>query len=147
MTQEAEFLERLDARFPYADDAQAHALIAQGRALSANAAFAVLEEIARAPRSVDVDPSRQRDLAAAWADGFDHVLKPQALECAEALIAHRPLPVARVAELIQVLAAHPGQWAALNLADFAADHDEPKGAAQVDALGQALRESWRAEAA
>ena len=51
---EEEFLNSIDCRFPYEDKGKWRALILQGKNISDNASFGVLEEIARKPHGNQV---------------------------------------------------------------------------------------------
>ncbi|MEI7768529.1 MAG: hypothetical protein WCI67_01010 [Chloroflexales bacterium] len=83
---EAAFLNAIDCCFPYADEQQWRALIAECHVISANAAFGVLEEIARKPASNPVRPEEQLMMVDAWAEGATHPLTPLVLQAATAII-------------------------------------------------------------
>lgn len=136
---EAAFLNAIDCRFPYADERQWRALIAEGHAISANAAFGVLEEIARKPAGNLVRPEEQLAMVAAWAEGATHPLTPLVLEAATAIITDELHSVERVLALFAQIRAYPHQYCALNIASFACD--DVNG--HADAAYEEIIAAWR----
>ncbi len=74
---EEEFIKTVDCLFPYDDEVQAIELIKIGSAISPNAAFMVLHEICRPPRSSHVAASRVNELLAKWTAAAHHPLVPE----------------------------------------------------------------------
>ena len=138
----AEFRDAIDTRFPYGDDVAAAAVIARGRRLSPADDMITLSEICRPPQSAEVDSARLSVLVGTWAKGFAHPLKSALLECAQAVISGQPLSCDRARQIMREVAAHRGLYAALNLAEEAADMDDPEGFAAVEALEREIRAQW-----
>jgi hypothetical protein len=136
------FGDRIDAQFPYYQREKATALIEEGRSISANAAFYVLDEICRPPFPGIVTPARQRELAEEWAAGFEHPLKGQLLRCAEGLISGQPLTWVDAVALIEEIGLFEGQRAALSIAYFAGDCSTDEGDAALTEAEQRVRRSW-----
>lgn len=146
--QDGEAEKSLDAsiggRFPY-NDPSASALLARGWQISLNAAFCVLHELCRPPKGVDVKQVRLRELVAEWAEGGpDHPLKMPLLNAAHCLIDHAPLPWPEGAELMKRVAEFEGQRAALAIAYFASDCDDPDGDEALALLDAEIRQKWDA---
>jgi hypothetical protein len=126
---EAEFIGHIDCAFPYDDPPRARALIERAPAVSANAAFMVMHELARIPASVTVSPESRRDLLNHLRAHLNHPLAVLVSRLAEEMIAGRPVPVAEANTAMQAIAKHPGQYAALAIACFSCD--DPEGIADV----------------
>lgn len=84
-----EFIEIVDCRFAYDDKVQASELIKLGLAISPNAAFMVLHEICRPPRSSQVVASRVNELFEKWTAAVQHPLVLEVLPVATAMIQNR----------------------------------------------------------
>lgn len=138
---EAEFLNAIDCRFPYHDEAQGWTIIQQGHAISDNAAFGVLHEIARKPATSTVSAQAQLALLAAWGQANTHPLKLQIMEAAAALITNKPLSIERVLEVMRQVRPYRNQYAAIGIAYFACDDV----AGRADELWQEIIDSWQAE--
>ena len=140
------FADAIDGRFPYADLQAAAALIAEARAISANAAFCVLYEISCPPhpREDHVTVERQRELLGIWADGFQHPLATPLLQCAATIIGDSPLATEQALRIMKDIGAFQGQNAALAIASAAAYvHDEEL--TRVDSLEELIRARWENE--
>jgi len=140
---EVSFIAPFDCRFPY-DDPSASALIRQGWQISLNAAFCVLNELCRPPKHSDVDEDRLRELVTEWAAGPDHPIKAPMLRAAHALIDGTPLPWLEGVELMKRVAAYDGQRAALGIAYFASDCDNPEGDDALTRTDAEIRQQWDA---
>jgi len=139
---ESSFIRRIDACFPYDDAAKATALIREAVSISPNMAFAVLEETCRPPRGTPVLKSRQLELLDEWRLAFSHTLADPVAECARSLIHGKSLPIGWVLKLFDEMAAHVGQYAALNIAYASADRSKPEDAALLDQKEEEIRNRW-----
>jgi hypothetical protein len=139
---EAAFADLIDARFPYADREAANILIDRGKSISPNAAFCVLEEICRAPRSKKVAAKIQRELLADWASAFEHPLKEPVLRCAQALIDGQSLPFGEAVQIMEQIAQFDGQYAALNIAYFAGPWTSDDGETALETTSDRIRKFW-----
>jgi hypothetical protein len=140
---EQAFFDAIDGRFPYRDRERSRALIERGIALSANAAFGVLEAICRPPRRAKLTPAEQTALLDYWRARCHHPASPMMAEIAAAMIARRPLSVADVIARINALAEYRGLYAALAILGMACD--DPDG--RLDALDAAIRQQWQSNRA
>jgi hypothetical protein len=140
---EQAFFDEIDGRFPYRDPQRSRALIERGIALSANAAFGVLEEICRPPQRAKLTPAEQTALLDYWRAHCHHPAAPMMAETAVAMIAGRELSVAEVIARINTLAEYRGLYAALAILGMACD--DPDG--RLDALDAAIRQQWRSNRA
>ena len=138
------FYERIDCRFPYNDHLAASALIGEARSISTQAVFIMLHEICRAPRGERVTQERQRELLGEWRAGFDHPLKDPLTRCAEALISGHGLPCSDCAQIMGLIAQHYGQYAALNIAQFAADDAEVSNT-KLERVASYIKTTWQAK--
>jgi hypothetical protein len=138
---EKPFEAAIDACFPY-EDAAASTLIRRGWAISLNAAFCVLDELCRPPRSRAVSRERQRKLVAEWAAGPDHPLKAVVLRAANALIDNDPLNWQEGVRLMRHVGTFDGQRAALVIVYSACDCDSAEGDAAVNEVDREIRRRW-----
>jgi len=138
---EARFAAKFDCCFPYRDKVAALALMEEGWSLSINAAFCVLHEIGRKPRSARVSRARQHDLINQWIILGHHPLSDQVVLCARALIEGSKLPWQQAVRVMDEIANFPRQYAALNIAYFSGDGDSD-GDAQLDAAYARITAAW-----
>ncbi|NIX76087.1 hypothetical protein [Microvirga terricola] len=115
-------------------------MIDLGRAISANAVFAVLDEISRPPRSAKVSLPAQRDVMNYWRAGFDHPLAEDVSEVAIARIGGRCISTEQCLALMDTISHHPGQYAALSIVYFACERDET---GEVDRRWDNINDQWR----
>lgn len=135
---EEEFIKAVDCRFPYEDPRQASELIKLGSAISTNAAFMVLHEICRRPRSNHVATSRVNDLLAEWTEAVHHPLVLEVLPVATAVIQNRELSTVEAIRVMKKIAPHPNQFSALSIIYFACDDI----AGEVETEYQAIVDAW-----
>lgn len=133
-----------DARFPYSSVSAASSLIREGWAITLNAAFCVLEEICRPPRSAKVSTGRLQELAREWASGPDHPLKAPVFRAACTLIERASLPWQEGVALMKIVVGYDGQRAALNIVYFASDCDTPEGDDALERMRREIVERWEA---
>jgi hypothetical protein len=134
------FLDEIDCRLPYGDPARCKALVDRGIAISPNAAFAVLHEICRPPRSAQASESLLMQLLDYWRSRFAHPAAFMLGEVAAAMILKRELSVDDVTERIRTLARYPRLYAALAILCSACDDAE----ARLEPTVTAIRQRWGA---
>ena len=139
---EVPFEARIDARFPYQDQASCSALIHEARNISLNAFFCVLDEICRPPNSNAVTEERQRELIAEWSIGFEHELKEPLVRCANALVGGRALPWQDAGEIIKDVGRFQAQRGALSVAYFAGDCDSDEGDVALESAHRCVSDAW-----
>jgi len=110
---EEEFINTIDARFPYDSELSWKDLIGRAAKLSPNAAFAVLHEICRPPHSIRTTPDQLKRMINYWRRHFDHPIASVIEEAAVAMIEGRDLPVQDVIDRMWITAKHPNLYAAL----------------------------------
>jgi hypothetical protein len=140
---EVEFVRLIDGRFPYSNLPRALDLIHRGAAISTNAAFCVLDEICRPPASVNVTPESQTELVGQWRRHITHPLAEPLAECARKIVAGRRLRAPECLNLLELVAAYPGQYAALSVVNAAYDAP-PAGLDVVAEMTDAIRAAWEA---
>jgi len=144
-TAEVPFEAKIDAQFPYDDQAASGALVVEARNISLNALFCVLDEICRPPRSRAVTEKRQRELVAEWSSTFEHELKEPLLRCANALVSGQTLPWLDAVAVIEQLGHFEGQRAALSVAYFAGYCDSDEGDVALDAAASVVTDAWESQ--
>lgn len=135
---EEEFLNSIDCCFPYENESQWKALILQGNAISENASFGVLQEIARKPFGNQVSEKAQLAMVDSWEAENEHPLAKSVIEAAKAIITDNLLSVEKVLELLSQVQAYRNQYSALNIIYFACD--DVKGS--TDKKRQEIVNSW-----
>lgn len=133
MTEE-EFIKTVDCRFPYDDQVQARELIKLGSAISPNAAFMVLHEICRPPRSSQVVASRVSELLAEWTAAVQHPLVPEVLPVATAMFENREISAVEAIRVMKSIAPYRNQYCALSIAYFACDDLVGEGEAEYQSV-------------
>ena len=137
---ERQFLDQIDCRFPYLDGARALALVEQACRISPNAVVAVVDELARPPRSAAVPRGTRRRLLEVIAARFDHPLAADMLAVARDMIDGKTLPLAATLTIMRRIALFPDQYAALGMVRMACQ--EPGDEADVEY--QRIVTSWGA---
>jgi hypothetical protein len=135
---EQEFLDAIDCRFPFGDRGAALALIDEGCRVSANAAFALVEEIVRPARGSDAPRELRLDYLGYVFAHLIHPLTSVIRPLAEQVVAGREPTADEALRVMRMVAEHPGQYAALNIAYFSAD--DPRE--DLDQEDGAIRRSW-----
>src|SRR5262245_54461240 len=118
---ERDFLQQIDGQFPYNDVAGASDVIRRAAALSANAVFAVVDEITRPPWGADVTVERRPDLLREVAGEFRHPVAPAILGLAQRCIRRDGVSAYHALSVMDQVAAFPGLYAALTLAAMSSD--------------------------
>src|ERR1700730_4689052 len=137
---ESTFLSQIDCRFPYDKLEQCKSLIDRGIAISPNAAFGVLHEICRPPRSDRISADRLAQLLEYWRSRFDHPAADMLGEVATSMILDLNLRVEDVITKMNILAEYPGLYAALAILYFSADDPEER----LEPVVAAIRKRWDA---
>jgi hypothetical protein len=137
---EREFVDSIDCRFPYGDPGTARRLIAEGCAISANAAFAVAHELARPGRGVDAPVGARLEPLGVLQRSVAHPLSGAVLEVARRMILEQHLPVEEAVMVMEQVSAYPGEYAALSLVCMSCDDRD--GAA--DRRYEAIVGAWQA---
>jgi hypothetical protein len=114
---ELDFIDRIDGAFPYNNRQESLKMIDEALSISANAVFAVIEEIARIP-----DEERElvpflslSDLLNTIEKKFEHPLKPAVLKTARNMLAQVETDVDEAVNNIKSLNKYPRLYAALNI--------------------------------
>lgn len=81
---EIEYIDMIDAAFPYDDEGAWKAIIDQGVEISDNAAYVVLLKICGAPSEVPV--AELERMLECWSSKFEHPAKPMVLRAARTVI-------------------------------------------------------------
>lgn len=136
---EEEFLKSIDCRFPYENENQWRALIHQGKEISENASFGVLEEISRKPFGNKISEKEQLKMVGAWEIENEHPLVQPVIEAAKAIITNEPLSVEKTLGLLSQVQAFRNLYCALNIISFACDDVE----GLVDKKWQEIVNSWK----
>ena len=137
---ESEFIEQVDCRFPYGRPLDWRRLSAQAARVSPNAAFMVLHEICRVPRSVVVSPALASAMVRHWRRRFRHPLCRVLAPVVQAYVGGVALRPAQAARLMRKVAAYPDQYNALALCYFSAEDR----AGALDRLFETVTSTWDA---
>lgn len=149
MTEQA-FIDSIDCRFPYTDRDAGRQLVFEACCLSANAAFAVLNELARPGVGADAPVEVRQELISLLEDCLEHpsgalsmagvsTLAPILVPVARRLVAGDELSVPEAVVCMQAIRSYSGQYAALSLAYMSCDDV----AGEADALYKEIMNSWR----
>jgi hypothetical protein len=141
---EKEFLDHIDCKFPYHDRDNWKRVVDTGKSISSNAAFAVLDEISRPPRSADTSSSDRMEMVAYWRSGFEHPLADEVSKVALARVEGRGLSIEHCLELMDTISHHLGQYAALSIVYFACESDE---AEETDRKWDGISDQWQSQLA
>ena len=116
---ELEFIERIDCQFPYDRPVVWRQLSAQAARMSPNAAFMLIHEACRPPRSLA--PNQARAIVRHLRRRFRHPLYRVAEPAIQAHISGHPLRQFKAASLMRRVAAYAGQYNALALCYMSAN--------------------------
>ncbi len=136
---ETEFIEKIDGNFPYHSEPEWRALVELGASISQNAAYMVLHEICRAPRSKKVTLKSKRAMLEYWRQNFNHPTMTSVLRAAEVMIKGEELPVEESMSIMKIISAYPNQYNALSIPYFACDDIDGR----ADELYQKIISAWR----
>ena len=141
MTEQA-FIDSIDCRFPYTDRNAGRHLVFEACHLSANAAFAVLDELARPGVGADAPVELRQELISVLEDTlkhWPHPLAPILVPVARRLVAGDKLSVPEALVCMQAIRSYSGRYAALSLAYMSCDDV----AGEAEALYKEIINSWR----
>jgi hypothetical protein len=140
---EQEFINEIDCRFPYTDTDRAIGLIKSACAISANAAFMVVHELVRIPRSVVV-PQAQRELLLNRVEAaLDHPLKQLVIDIARRRINNLPVSESDASDAMRQIGQFPDQYNALAIAYFSCESSTDDELGAVDSAYKEVEGEWR----
>ncbi|MBL8729907.1 MAG: hypothetical protein JNM25_15885 [Planctomycetes bacterium] len=131
-------MDAIDCRFPFGERAAAIALLDEGCRISANAAFALVDEIVRPPRGCEASRDLRQEFLAYVFERFTHPLTSVLRPLAEQLVAGHESTADEALQMMRKVAEYPGQYAALCIVYFSA-HDPRE---DLDREDDAIRRSW-----
>ena len=115
---EREFMERIDAKFPYKDAKKIEELISQASSLSMNAVFTIVYETVCMPRGQEnksVTPADRVYILSRLRSSFEHPLKDLVLGIAERSIQGIGLSRNEVLAAMKTISAYPKLHQALSV--------------------------------
>lgn len=112
---EVEFINQIDCRFPYTDEAVAFALVDQAARISVNACFMIGEELCRPPISVNAPAEMRLAILLRLRSAFQHPLRDRVLDAAEAAIRGQVVNSRDALAILQEAGQYRGQYCALNI--------------------------------
>ena len=118
---EAEFIASIDYAFPYFAPLRWRRMSARAARTSPNAAFAVLHEVCRPPRSVPVPAVVSGRILVHLYRRFRHPLRRVLEPAIQAHLSGGSLSESHAASLMRKVAAFPDQYSALAICYFSAD--------------------------
>jgi len=108
---EKEYLDKIDAAFPYEDKGEWMAAIDEGISISAEAAYGALNEICAAPPEVAL--SDLEDMVDYWSSRFDHPLKDMVLKMARAWLRGVGVPEVEILSAWNIISQYRDFYCAL----------------------------------
>lgn len=141
MTQEDQFILRIDCAFPAEDEDRALGLIREARSLGLNAVFQVAYELAFPPTSSLASDIRRLTLLEELGAGLDQPIAQRVLSIAEAVIRNKPSDPDETAEVIRLFVEHPNLVAGLGILTSTCS-------GECETVAEALttvHEAWRCE--
>ncbi|WP_162350363.1 hypothetical protein [Pseudoxanthomonas gei] len=118
---ESTFIESIECRFPYQDRLRALEITEEACSISANAAFAVVDELSRPPAGEAVSLSLSTELLSLIELRIPHPLAQPILSLARKLVSEQLVSVLESLFALRQVERFPGQYAALSIAYFACD--------------------------
>jgi hypothetical protein len=137
-TTEAEYLDGIDRRFPYHDEAGWRAAIDLGISISPNAGFAALDELSRPSRSSAAPESQRKRMLAYWRARMKHPLTRILARCAALRIDGKLLKPREAKGIMGLIADYDGLDAALEVVLSVAD-----SASLIDIMVDDIIIRWR----
>jgi hypothetical protein len=141
-TKEMEYIERIDASFPYDDEKAWKAIIDEGIRLSGNAAYMAL--LATCSSSAATSGNELERLIRYWSSRYDHPTKPAVLKAARALIGGSDMPEDECLRYLSEIAAYPGLYNAVGIVWRAAPRDEGRVGKATEAVERKCEEIYNA---
>ena len=136
---EVEFINSIDCRFPYDNEAECLRLIAMAPQISTNAAFMVLHELARVPHSRQIEQKYLLRMVDNWGQYFSHPLSKALVDVAQKMICKEFVPLNASIELMNKISQFPNEYCALSIAYFSCD--DPSG--KIDEIYESIEALWK----
>ncbi len=140
---EIEYIESIDACFPYDDEKAWKATIDEGISISDNAAYMALYEICAAPPEMPLtDLQRMLEY---WDSKYDHSTKSIVMNAARAVMRGDYLPEEEILRCLDEIAVHPGLYNAIGILWQAAPRGGDWPGRATDAVEQRcdeIRKRW-----
>lgn len=118
---ESDFIAGIDCDFPYDSPIQWRKLSAMAPRISPNAAFMVLHEVCRVPRSVEMNRPRVERIISHLRRRFRHPAWKVVLPAVESYLGQEGLRPAAAAALMRKVAKYIGEYNALAICYFSAN--------------------------
>jgi hypothetical protein len=135
---EIEFIESIDACFPYDDEEKWKQVIKQGAQISDNTSFMVLHEICRAPRSKKISSKKLLLILREWELAFDHPVKNLVVEAGKAIIDNTYIKNEKAIRFMEKISKYKGMYNALSIVYFSCEDSNE----QVDKIYDKIVSSW-----
>jgi hypothetical protein len=136
---EQAFIDSIDCQFPYTNRGIGRRLVLEACELSPNAAFAVLDELARPGVGADAPVDIREELISLLEQTLKHPLAPILVPVARRLVAGGELSVPEALTCMSAVRSHRGQYAALSLAYMSCDDV----AGEADDAFKEIVDSWQ----
>ncbi len=133
---EIEFIESIDACFPYRNENEWKQIIDKGTLISDNSSFMVLYEICGAPR--EISQARLLEIFDYWNYKFEHPLKKDVCIAAISMIKSQELSVDESTRIMNIVRGFSNQYNALAIS-YCACCDEDK----LDDLYNKIITEWK----
>jgi len=140
---ESEFISLVDCAFPYGRPTRWRQLSATAPRISSNAAFMVLHEVCRVPRSVPMDQARSEAMISHLRRRFRHPALRVIEPAIRSYLAGTKLRPSTAAALMRKVAVHTGEYNALALCHFIA-YDDRNGV--LERTYQHITSRWNGRA-
>lgn len=114
---EKEYIESIDACFPYENEGEWKAIIDEGICISDNCAYMALYEICCGYQNIP--KSNLLSMLEYWALKYSHPIKNILLEVATAFIKGTKLPEDKALKYLDIIANYPGFYNAANIVSIA----------------------------
>lgn len=134
---EKEFIESIDACFPYENERKWRELIDEGIQISDNSSFMVLHEICCAP--VEVSKDTRYKMLSVWKNKYTHPVRDLALESGTAIIEERDISIEKALSSLKQISKFNGLYNAFAIVCFSCDDVEDK----ADDLFEEIVRSWK----
>ncbi|UCC22737.1 MAG: hypothetical protein JSW23_01315 [Planctomycetota bacterium] len=142
---EYEYIEKIDASFPYGEEQEWKACIDEGISISDNAAYMALHEICRA--SSDISRADSLKMLGYWSSKYHHDTKGVILEAAKALIYDTAISERDALAALNEIANYPGLYNAAAIVYFAAVPENENIQKKYDAIVRRWRQLSQEETA
>ncbi len=136
---EVEFIDSIDACFPYFNEKEWKKLIDTGVTFSDNCSFMILHEICRAPD--EIPPELLLSIYEYWNSKYNHVLKEDVCRAALSMIQSKKISVEESARMMNEIRKFPGLYTALSIPYSACDDVDGK----LNDLYNEITENWKTD--